>query len=125
MNVYVGNLVKDVEIKNTASNISVANFTIAINEKLENSDKEIATFLDFEAWGYKALDVADLKKGQKVVVAATARNDNWEKDGKKYSKVKFRVVELGVCPRAPKRSDSPAIEEAAAEPMVLGKNVPF
>lgn len=113
MNAYVGNLTKDVESRQTQGGISVANFSIAINEKFENSEKEITTFLDFEAWGYKALDVANLKKGQKIVVLATPRNDTWEKDGKKYSKVKFRVLEVGLCLRT-KRSDQVDPETTAA-----------
>ena len=127
MNVFVGNLVRDVEVRETNSGVSVANFSIAINEKFENGEKEITTYLDFEAWGYKAQDIKDLKKGTKLMVMASPRTDSWEKDGKKYSRLKFRAQEVGVCFRARKSDQVPQNTAAPQEEVLagLGHKLPF
>jgi len=69
-----GNLVRDVVIKTVpvdGVDTSVANFTVALNETFKNragETKTQVTYLDVVAWRELAEGVADLKKGEAVIV---------------------------------------------------------
>ena len=52
----MGNLTRDVELKQTPSNTAVANIGIAVNRQYRSGDetREETTFVDCEAWGRTA-----------------------------------------------------------------------
>ena len=96
---FIGNLTRDPDIKFTQNNLSIANFSLAVDDPYVNKDGEEVkntAFLDFVAFGYLA-DIFDkLNKGDRVIVAAAAKVESWEKDGHKRYKTVFRVKEAGV-----------------------------
>lgn len=96
--VLVGRLTKDIELKKTQSNLSVCNFTIAINNgKDEQGNERKADFIPCQAWRNSAdLLGRYVKKGDKIAIEGKVTTDNWEKDGNKYSKTYVSVdrVEL-------------------------------
>ena len=92
----VGNLVRDAELK-TVIDFSVMNFSIAVNESIKKDGKweTYANFFDCFILGKRADSLAPyMKKGTKVAVQATARQDRWEKDGQKFSKIVFRCNDI-------------------------------
>ena len=63
-----GRLTKDVELRTTNSGVSVVNFTIAWNRKI-NEENEKTLFMDCEAWrGTADLINKYFKKGNEIIV---------------------------------------------------------
>ena len=89
-----GNLTRDIEIKNFGST-SVGNFTIAVNNKYKDKNgqmQEDVAFVDCAAWGRTAETMAQyLGKGRKVLIEGRIKQENWEKDGQKRSKLTVTV----------------------------------
>ena len=77
----IGNLTRDPELRYTADNKPVANFTIAVSRQaVEGTD-----FIDVSVWNKQAENVKKyLFKGSKVAVEGSIRTGTYEKDGKKY-----------------------------------------
>lgn len=92
----MGNLTRDVELKHTPSNMAVANIGIATSRKFKGKDgelKEETTFVDCEAWGATAENMAKFfSKGRPVFIEGRLKLDQWEdKDGSKKSKMRVVV----------------------------------
>ena len=90
---FTGNLTRDAELKYTNSGTAICNFSLAVNEKYGETD--YVSYLDFTIWG-KFADAVNqyLNKGTSISVTAKAKQERWEKDGTKHSKVKFTVIGL-------------------------------
>jgi single-strand DNA-binding protein len=83
-----GNLVRDGEVKFSASGTAVLNFSIAHNVKIK--DKEEVHYFDVVVFGKHAEYVADFAvKGSTVMVTGRLNQDRWEKDGAKHSRMKI------------------------------------
>lgn len=89
----IGRITREVEVKKTQSNLSVCNFTIAINNgKDEQGNERKADFIPCQAWRNSAdLLGRYVKKGDKIAIEGKITTDNWEKDGNKYSKTYVSV----------------------------------
>ena len=90
--ILMGNLTRDVELKSTASGMSVAKIGIATNRRWrskEGEDREETTFVDCEAWGRTAEVMAQyLSKGRPVFIDGRLRLDQWQdQQGNKRSKL--------------------------------------
>ncbi len=89
--IVVGNLTKDIEIKYTQSNLTIASTGIATNKKFKNQmgqEKEEVMFLDITFFGRTA-EIANqyLKKGSQVLVDGRLKLDQWtDASGQKRSK---------------------------------------
>ena len=79
---FIGNLTKDPEIRQTQSGDSVGNFTIAVRR---DYDKDNADFFKVTAWkGLADICGKYLKKGSKVAVFGTLQTTSFtDKDGNK------------------------------------------
>ncbi|MEN0020436.1 MAG: single-stranded DNA-binding protein [Planctomycetota bacterium] len=91
----MGNLTRDVEVRHTQGNQTVANIGLAVNRRFRmqsGENREEVTFVDCEAWGKTAEIMAQyLSKGRPVFVEGRLKLDQWEgRDGSKQSKL--RVV---------------------------------
>ncbi len=91
----MGNLTRDPQLKQTPTNMSVAEIGIACNRKFKSKDGEMreeTTFVDCEAWGKTAETMAKyLSKGRPVFIEGRLKLDQWQdKDGNNRSKL--RVV---------------------------------
>lgn len=96
MIIFAGNVVRDIELRNTASGMAVANFSVASNRRWTNKageKQEEATFLDCVAWG-KTGEIINqyFHKGSPIYVRGYLRNESWEtKEGDKRSKLVLTV----------------------------------
>lgn len=89
--ILVGNLTRDIEIRNTPSGLAIANTGIATNKKFKSQtgeDKDEVMFIDITFFGRTA-EIAQqyLKKGSKVLVDGRLKLDQWtDTSGQKRSK---------------------------------------
>lgn len=82
----IGNLVADVELRTTTSEKSVGNFRLAIDSGIGDNKKTV--FLNCVIWGVQAENLAKFKsKGDCVYVEGELREEVWEKEGEKRSRL--------------------------------------
>lgn len=103
----VGNLVRDPELRFTPKGDAVANFTVAVNERVKQGDEWVdgePSYYDVTAWRKLAEDAAEtLLKGSRVVVVGKMKIDKYEtKDGQQRSKVIVTADEIASSIRARK-----------------------
>lgn len=81
--VLIGNLTKDVELRQTNSGVAVARFTLAVQRQFKNANGEKETdFIQCQAWKKTAELLAQYcQKGSKIAVRGSIRTGSYEKDG--------------------------------------------
>jgi len=108
--VLQGNLTRDCELKQIGSDGCVVNCAIAINRHYTKADGEQvkeATFVDLEAWGAIAEALAKRgRTGDILYVRGRLKQDTWEKDGEKRSKLKVSIERFSVFPKPQKIEDN-------------------
>ena len=85
-----GRLTRDGELKFTNGGFAILNFSLASNysKKVGDSWEEQANFFDCVVLGKRGESLAQyLTKGQQVMVSGEIRQDRWEKDGEKKSRI--------------------------------------
>jgi single-strand DNA-binding protein len=89
MNVYgTGRVTADAKVKEIGDKkTKVVEFAIAVNKKRKGEGKSDTSFFDVQAWGNGANNAEKFKKGDFVIVFGELRQDTWEKEGQKHSKV--------------------------------------
>jgi len=105
-----GNLVADPELRYTSSGTPVCSFTIGVNRSWKDGDqwKDEASYFDITAWNRQGEVCKEhLTKGQSVRVAGRLKQDRWEQEGQKRSKVIIVAehVEFGKKPKAAENQD--------------------
>ncbi len=89
--ILVGNLTRDIEMRNTPTGLAIANTAIATSRKFKSStgeQKEETCFVDIAFFGRTA-EIAHqyLRKGSKVLVDGRLKLDQWtDANGQKRSK---------------------------------------
>lgn len=94
-----GNLTKDPEIRMTKnSQTPVLNFSVAVNERFKTKTGEWENrpnYFDCVVFGTRANGLAPyLYKGLKVCVSGSLRQNTWEQDGQKRSRIEIIVNDL-------------------------------
>ena len=92
LNVWVGigRLTRDASLTYTSSGIAVCKFDIAVNRKKKSGDQYVdeVSFFTVVLWGKAGESLNQyLTKGKQVAVDGELKQDRWEQDGKKQSKV--------------------------------------
>lgn len=101
--ILMGNLTRDPELKHTNANNAIANFSVAVNEKWTDKSgekKERVAFIDCEAWGKTAENVARFfTKGKPIIVEGRLKQDSWDdkETGKKRTKLLVTVDTFHFC----------------------------
>jgi single-strand DNA-binding protein len=94
-----GRLVRDPELKFTPQGKAVARFTVVTSRRRKVGDQwedVDTTFWPCTAWEALAEQVCErFRQGSAVVVAGSAYQNNWEKDGEKHSRIEVRVDAAG------------------------------
>lgn len=86
----IGRLCKDVEVKYTSGGMAIGNLSVANNytKKTGTEYKDETNYFDVSVFGKQCESLqAYLKKGTQICVTGEMRQERWEKDGKKNSKV--------------------------------------
>lgn len=94
-----GNLTKDPELKFSGSGSAWGFFTVANTEWKKENDQWVeagASFYDVKMFGEAMERVAEsFVKGDRVIVIGKLRQETWEKDGEKRSKMVVVADEVG------------------------------
>src|SRR6188768_3221639 len=89
--ILVGNLTRDPELRYIPSGTAVSDIGLAVNDRVKRGDQWVdeVSFVDITLWGRTA-EIANeyLSKGSPVLIEGRLRQDRWEKDGQKHSKLK-------------------------------------
>jgi single-strand DNA-binding protein len=124
----MGNLTRDPQLKQTPSNMSVAEIGLACNRKFKAKDGEMreeTTFVDCEAWGGTAETMAKyLSKGRPVFIEGRLKLDQWQdKEGNNRSKLRVVIESFQFIDSRGSQSSTPPQEAAATAPP--SDDVPF
>lgn len=89
--VLVGRLTRDAELKYTTGGMAFANISIASNRSRKGADGQWAdevSFFDLTLWGKQAETLKQfLVKGKQIAAVGHLKQDRWERDGQKQSRV--------------------------------------
>ncbi len=95
--VLVGRLTRDAELRYTNNGNAVANFSLAVNSRRRRDDQWVdeAHFFDAVMFGKSAEAVSQyLTKGKQIGIEGELRQNRWEQDGQRRSKVEIFVRNL-------------------------------
>ena len=78
-----GRLVRDPELRQTPSGVSVANFSIACERDYKNGDERVSDFVDCVAWrGTADFIQRNFNKGRMIIVVGKLQSRKWvDNDG--------------------------------------------
>ena len=102
--VLVGRLTGDAELKYTSSGQAVCKFSIAINRRRKNGEQweDEVNFFEVVLWGRQGEALNQyLLKGKSIGVEGELRQDRWEQDGKKRSRVEIVANNIQLLGGAP------------------------
>lgn len=132
--ILIGRLTRLAEKVSTASGADLVKFSIAVNQRKKQGEQWIdeAHYFDIIYWGKRAVGVQPyLTKGQQVAVEGQLRQNRWEQDGQKRSKVEVEansVQLMGSRPEGQQQGGfTPANQPQAAPPPNAGfeDDIPF
>lgn len=93
-----GHLTKNAELGYFSDQTAYCNFSLANNESYKKADgtyENIASFFDCAIKGkYAEVMCKHLLKGREVKVVGRLKQQRWEKDGMKYSRVIIKVEQI-------------------------------
>lgn len=117
-----GNLTKDAELRETAGGMSVLKGSVAVNERRKDPRtgewEDYPNYVDFTIFGKRAEVLAQyLKKGTKVAIQGKLRQDRWESNGEKRSKLEVIADEI--------EFGKPKQQAQQVEAYYLDADVPF
>ena len=90
--IITGNLTRNIELRHFPSGVAVADFGFAVNEKFKKGNDWVqeTSFFDIVAFGSTAEALQKYTgKGSSLLVEGRLKQETWEKDGQKRSKVKI------------------------------------
>jgi len=127
--VLVGNLTRDVELKYLPSGMAVTEVGLAVNDRRKTPSGEWVeepVFVDITFWGRTAEIAAEyLGKGSSILVEGRLKYDAWEKEGKKFSKLRVVGEKLQMLGQklggGGRGNASPSVEDANYSAAVSGK----
>jgi len=88
--IEIGRLTRDAEVSYTPGGMAIAKMSIAVNRRVKSGDgwADEANYFDVTVFGNQAKNLGPyLLKGKQIGVDGYLKQDRWEKDGQKFSKV--------------------------------------
>ena len=86
----IGRTTKEIELKYVPSGTAVAKFSIAIGKTYQKDGEKVeeVSFIEIQCWGKTAENVSKyVAKGHKIGVTGFLKQDRWETDAGKRSKL--------------------------------------
>jgi single-strand DNA-binding protein len=138
--VLEGNLTRDPELRKLPSGTSVATFSVACNSSYNKKDGtkvDEVSFYEVNAWARLGEIVCQyLKKGSRVLVSGRLKQNRWEKDGVKHSRIVLEAREVNFLSKPQEQGggahqaeddfrDLPVDQPAPGIQFAEGEEVPF
>lgn len=93
--VISGRIVRDSEMKYTNSGTAVANFSLASSSYSGKGNEDYTNYFDCVLWGKRAEGLNQyLTKGKPLIIQGELRQERWEGESGKRSRVKITVLNL-------------------------------
>ena len=97
--VVTGNIVRDPELRSTASGNALASFSVADNRRFTDATgehREATSYLDVAAWGDLGRHVAEsLRQGDRVTVTGHLEQRSWETaEGERRSRLELNATDV-------------------------------
>ncbi len=97
--IVIGRLVRNPEIKYTASGVPITKFSIANNVSfMQNKElKEYVNYFDVNVWGNQAINCEKyLKKGSQVAITGSLRQNRWNDKSTGQTRSKVEITAMSV-----------------------------
>ncbi|MCP4350692.1 MAG: single-stranded DNA-binding protein, partial [Desulfobacterales bacterium] len=95
--IQVGRLTKNAELSYTTTGFALTKMSIAVNRRKKQGDQWVdeANFFDVVIWGKRGEALQNyLVKGQQIAIEGELKQERWEKDGVKRSKVTIEASNI-------------------------------
>ena len=105
----IGRLTRDAEVTYTPGGMAIAKMSIAVNRRVKAGDgwADEANYFDVQLFGKSAENLKPyLLKGKQIAVDGYLKQDRWEKDGQKFSKVTINANDIQLLTPKDKSSGS-------------------
>ena len=115
--ILIGRLTADPELRKTASDVSVANYTLAVKRAYSKGGEAQTDFIDCVTWRGGA-DFAGkyLKKGMQIAIVGKIETRNWEdKNGNKRRSWTLYPEKIRYLDKRREEPEQPAFEEVEEE----------
>lgn len=128
--IIIGRLTRDSELSYTNSGFAITKLSIATNRRKKSGDtwEDEANFFDVVIWGKRGEALNQyLIKGQQVCIEGELRQERWEKDGVKRSKVSIEANNLQLIGSKSVAQSEPVKSETVDNNMEISENdeIPF
>lgn len=123
---FIGRLTRPAELKYIGqNNTACATFSLAVKRWNKSKNQDDVYYFDFSYYGQSADNVLKyLEKGKQISVKGFHKQDRWEKDGEKHSRVSFVVTELQLLGGG-KKEDGGGMESSHVQtPAAPSNNLP-
>jgi single-strand DNA-binding protein len=95
--IIAGRLTRDSEMSFTNSGTTLVKLSLAVNRSVKKNDQweDEASFFDATIWGKRGEVLNQyLSKGQQVIITGELKQERWENEGQKRSKVTIHVNDI-------------------------------
>ena len=121
--VVIGRLTRDVDLRYTQAGKGVANISLAVNRRF---NKDETDFFDCTAWGKTAEIAAEyLRKGSQVGITGSLRQNRFEVEGQKRSKVEITIEQLDFIGSKEHKGSNEEVGEKEEEVTEDSESFPF
>lgn len=89
---FIGNLTRDAELKYTNSGLAICKFSVAVNDRVKRGDdwQDEVSYFEMTMFGKRGESLNQyLVKGTPVALDCKAKQDRWEQEGQKRTKITF------------------------------------
>lgn len=94
----MGTITRDIELKFLPNGNAIANFSIAVNKRYKTQSgetKDEVSYFNQVAFGKTAENINKyFQKGSRIIVVSEPKEERWEKEGQKNSRIVFMVEEF-------------------------------
>ena len=95
--ILIGRLTRDAVLKYNTKGTAIAAVSLANNRSVKRNDnwETEVSYFDADIFGKTAENLKPyLTKGKMICITARMKQDRWEKDGQKFSRIKIEVEEV-------------------------------
>lgn len=93
----IGRLTRDADLKYLTTGTAIAAVSLASNRSVKKQDiwETEVSYFDANIYGRMAENLKPyLTKGKMILIAGHLKQDRWEKDGQKFSRIKIEVEDV-------------------------------